>query len=682
MKNFAFKPQKIFLLSFISFFLFTAAIIGFDESHNGRLIHDGERLGKVGDCPAPTIEKLRMKFGINQAAAKAKLLNIQKNVVKAIEFIRHSDPSVADCLKNAQENNRLCIEFAAARSIIGVTKTAEPGCNADRVNINWPYMRGCDSISTLDSGFIFLVNVLLHEGIHMEQTTTPNDFTPTDTRTDSSVRRWKKSFDMELGAIDSTQKLWCPLIDSLSKSIAGGGTPIPNPLPGGAVGNMLGELNRLPNNAKRLAKAREIIQQARLVKILNARYRERNAKGKKFACDFLADSITSVQLVDSFRRLGVLRLQNPFEGNVESIIYPDPNGFAVTQTNGEVFNMLFHDLEFISDIFLPNPDQMIIAGPNGFGQTILVGYGDTDGDGLFDNSSAQMLLTLNNSDLGLDFIPFPDGRLLIFDYQQQQMLELVDGNRDGFPDQVLPQPLSQPIPEPVVDWVASPSDPRLLIGLPFKQGIFQTINPRENYFLLEDQNSDNFYDFIFEEDRNLNIGTAPLYMLPPQPGNLEDSIHGSAFSMVEVLEVDSLGDSVRVIGMMGLDEFGFGVVNYGLPLPPGIRLQLRDRDRLKNSPIYLLDNTNSISDKQSISLNIYPNPARDFVNLDFESRRNEKISVILYDLQGRKVREWELGFQTGDQKHRLPIQGIPRGNYLLLLQNEETKLARKLRIEQ
>lgn len=679
MKNIAHKPKEVLLFLAISFFLLTGAIVGFDETKDGRTIHDGEMLGKPGECPAPTISKLRMKFGVDEAKAKEKLTNIQKNVVRAIEFIRKSDPSVADCLKDAQENGRLCIDFAAQRSIIGVTKTVEPGCNADRVNINWPYMRACDSITVLDSGFIFLVNVLLHEGIHTEQSTTPGNLQPGDSKTDSLLKQLKRKYDMELGAIDSTQKIWCPLIDSLGKSIAAGGAPIPPPLPGGAVGEMLGALNGLPDNAKRLSKAQDLIREARKVKKLNDDYRKQNAGAKKVICDYLDGTLTLPQLVDSLRKIGILKLQNPHEGDFQSFLIPDPNGFAVNQVFGDTTFQLFHDLDFVSDIHLPLPDQMIIAGPTGFGQTALIGFSDINGDGVFDQTSQQPLLIINNSPLGIDFIPFPDGRLLAFDYAQQMMLELIDANRDGLPDQVFPQPLSPPIPELVVDWVASPEDPRILIGFPTRQDGFQTILPLETYLILQDQDSDNFYEFLQVEERITNIVTAPLFMRQPKPGNLSDSINGSAFSLIELVELNAQGDSIGVRGMVGLNKAGFAELNYNQPLPPGSYLQLRDRDRAMNSPVYQLDNSNSAESQHGIlGLKTYPQPAEGYVNVEFEMTKGEEARIRLIALNGQQLREWPLVRRTGKQTHHLSLEGLSQGTYLLLIETNGAFLSKKL----
>lgn len=679
MKNFAYKPREILLFLAISFFLLTGAIVGFDETKDGKAIHDGEKLGKIGECPAPTLAKLKARFNVTEAKAKEKLTNIQKNVSRAIEFISKSDPSVGKCLKDAQESGRLCIDFAAKRSIIGVAKTAEPGCKADRVNINWPYLRACDSITVLDSGFIFLVNVLLHEGVHTEQTTTPTDFKPADSRTDSLLKRIKRKYDMELGAIDSTQKLWCPLIDSLGKSIAGGGAPIPPPLPKGALGEMLGALNGLPTNAQRLTQAKILMQEAKKVKKLNSDYRKFNVKAKKVVCDYLAGTLTLPQLMDSLRRQGILKLQNPYEGDFQSYIMPDPSDFAVNQVIGDTTIQLFHDLDFITDIFLPHPDQMIIAGPTGFGQTALIGFFDTNGDGIFEQSSAQPLMTIPNAPMGLDFIPFPDGRMLVFEFGQQVMLELIDANRDGLPDQVLPQPLSPQLPDFVIDWVASPEDPRIIMGFPVRQDGFQTILPLETYIILQDLNNDNFYEFIEEEERILNIATPPIFMNQPEPGSLSDTVNGTAFSTVELVELNLQGDSIGVFGMIELNMLGFGEMQFGQALPPGIQVQLRDRDKGMNSPIYQLDNSNSIRQNQEIiKLKLYPQPALDVVNLECEWQKRGDIQVKLISLNGQELRNWMFSENQGMQRFQLSLDGISPGAYLLFIEMNGHFVSKKL----
>ena len=77
--------------------------------------------------------------------------------------------------------------------------------------------------------------------------------------------------------------------------------------------------------------------------------------------------------------------------------------------------------------------------------------------------------------------------------------------------------------------------------------------------------------------------------------------------------------------------------------------------------------------------NLFPNPASNQVNLVFEVKQNEQFSFMLYDLQGRLVREQQL--HTGNL-HRIPIEPQTQGLYLYQIRNNKGEfLSGKLVVE-
>lgn len=64
-----------------------------------------------------------------------------------------------------------------------------------------------------------------------------------------------------------------------------------------------------------------------------------------------------------------------------------------------------------------------------------------------------------------------------------------------------------------------------------------------------------------------------------------------------------------------------------------------------------------------LELTIHPNPVTDVLNLDIRSPRPEKISVLLYNINGIKVFESEVSVAEGEQLHTIQAGFLPKGLY-------------------
>ncbi len=89
-------------------------------------------------------------------------------------------------------------------------------------------------------------------------------------------------------------------------------------------------------------------------------------------------------------------------------------------------------------------------------------------------------------------------------------------------------------------------------------------------------------------------------------------------------------------------------------------------------------------DDNYFSASVFPNPAKDLVNLSYEMKTSGKVIVELFDMTGKKVST--LSSETQQQgKHELHITlnrfGIAPGNYFLKISAGDQSSARKLIIE-
>lgn len=63
--------------------------------------------------------------------------------------------------------------------------------------------------------------------------------------------------------------------------------------------------------------------------------------------------------------------------------------------------------------------------------------------------------------------------------------------------------------------------------------------------------------------------------------------------------------------------------------------------------------------------NVYPNPAIDFVKVDFVATESEATQVSIYNIAGKKVYDTALTAQVGSNTVKIPVNALPSGTYLV-----------------
>lgn len=77
-------------------------------------------------------------------------------------------------------------------------------------------------------------------------------------------------------------------------------------------------------------------------------------------------------------------------------------------------------------------------------------------------------------------------------------------------------------------------------------------------------------------------------------------------------------------------------------------------------------------------LNVYPNPATNFINLEIESPSQEPMTITITDITGKKLQEKMYMVNSGTQYLQMPLENIPSGNSLLSLSNEKGLIATRI----
>jgi hypothetical protein len=74
---------------------------------------------------------------------------------------------------------------------------------------------------------------------------------------------------------------------------------------------------------------------------------------------------------------------------------------------------------------------------------------------------------------------------------------------------------------------------------------------------------------------------------------------------------------------------------------------------------------------------LYPNPATNFINMDFSSIVNDRATVIVYDMTGRQLVTQEASVTKGTNKVMINLQELPAGNYILQMKGSNTDITSK-----
>jgi len=86
--------------------------------------------------------------------------------------------------------------------------------------------------------------------------------------------------------------------------------------------------------------------------------------------------------------------------------------------------------------------------------------------------------------------------------------------------------------------------------------------------------------------------------------------------------------------------------------------------------------TSILNIEDNISLRVYPNPVKDFINLSVENLNNESYSLKITDLNGRIVYEEILAEQVGT--HKINVAGLKPGIYIVSVNTSSRTTKKKI----
>lgn len=101
---------------------------------------------------------------------------------------------------------------------------------------------------------------------------------------------------------------------------------------------------------------------------------------------------------------------------------------------------------------------------------------------------------------------------------------------------------------------------------------------------------------------------------------------------------------------------------------------------IDNYTFYGIANLDDIKSNENFTLNIFPNPASDFVNITFINNEPIKISIDVIDSKGQIISEIFNGIHNGE--HTYLWDKIPsNGSYFVRIKNNKDMLTKKIIIK-
>ncbi|MFA8301082.1 MAG: T9SS type A sorting domain-containing protein [Hyphomicrobiales bacterium] len=157
----------------------------------------------------------------------------------------------------------------------------------------------------------------------------------------------------------------------------------------------------------------------------------------------------------------------------------------------------------------------------------------------------------------------------------------------------------------------------------------------------------------------------------PERHNLDDYQRITYFRYKEYLDaLNNLSSITEIIGkdnenirtLMNLSEGDDDVAEIAEDYLNSIRL-----DSYKSET--------SVSNVETYSMDIYPNPATDKLYIDFKGNSSEDMNINLYNTVGQLVRSYE--YANGTQVNTISLSGIDQGVYLVSVVKDGKKLTTK-----
>ena len=81
------------------------------------------------------------------------------------------------------------------------------------------------------------------------------------------------------------------------------------------------------------------------------------------------------------------------------------------------------------------------------------------------------------------------------------------------------------------------------------------------------------------------------------------------------------------------------------------------------------------------SFSLYPVPARNILNIEFVSMKNQKLSFEIRDVSGRIIQSDKMIVNQGINKYSVDVSGLSQGFYSVVLKGDQGNIIRKFLVD-
>lgn len=86
--------------------------------------------------------------------------------------------------------------------------------------------------------------------------------------------------------------------------------------------------------------------------------------------------------------------------------------------------------------------------------------------------------------------------------------------------------------------------------------------------------------------------------------------------------------------------------------------------------------------QQLLKMKLYPNPAKEYVNIDYTLAGTGVVQIDIYSLAGKIISSYTPGYlHKGNYTHRWQTKGIPTGTYICKISQNQIIIAEKVIIK-
>ena len=88
----------------------------------------------------------------------------------------------------------------------------------------------------------------------------------------------------------------------------------------------------------------------------------------------------------------------------------------------------------------------------------------------------------------------------------------------------------------------------------------------------------------------------------------------------------------------------------------------------------------SLAEEREVEFEVFPNPAQDYINVNFSGHSGETATIQLYNLTGQLLRERLVATLDGINNQQLDVSALPQGTYFVRVENGEEQLSKTITV--